>query len=94
MCPIENTVEYMNSKAFIFIFAVYGKVRVVRQCGYLTDNNSEQACRRQSGNGELFVTYCSCDTDLCNSSPAHVPQGFILGVSLLFVVLRIDYSFW
>nr|XP_053603237.1 uncharacterized protein LOC128671101 isoform X2 [Plodia interpunctella] len=49
---------------------IYGKVRVVRQCGYLHEEDEvegENICRRQTGNGELFVTYCSCDTDLCNA---------------------------
>ncbi|XP_049870019.1 uncharacterized protein LOC126369580 [Pectinophora gossypiella] len=63
---------------------IYGKVRVVRQCGYLPEEKSENSCRRQSGNGDLFVTYCSCDTDLCNSSPK---QHGVLGLILMLVIL-------
>ncbi|KAJ2952168.1 hypothetical protein O0L34_g4447 [Tuta absoluta] len=67
---------------------IYGKVRVVRKCGYLADENTEQSCRRQSGNGDLYVTYCSCDTDLCNSSTSNQSVVGLVVAALLFVGSR------
>ncbi|XP_030028747.2 uncharacterized protein LOC115446286 [Manduca sexta] len=59
------------------------KVRVVRQCGYLTDEwANETSCRRLVGVGEVFVTYCSCDTDLCNGA-SHNQQMALIGILLL-----------
>ncbi|XP_063377487.1 uncharacterized protein LOC134664672 [Cydia fagiglandana] len=67
---------------------IYGKVRVVRQCGYIEDEVNEKNCQRRPGNGDLFVTYCSCNTDLCNQAPQHgLAAGFI--VLTITVLLKI-----
>ncbi|XP_035439110.2 uncharacterized protein LOC118268652 [Spodoptera frugiperda] len=67
---------------------IYGKVRVVRQCGYLADNEiKERSCRRVVGNGDLFVTYCTCNTDLCNSGVAQNYQQMALVSAVLLLLL-------
>ncbi|XP_066582999.1 UPAR/Ly6 domain-containing protein crok [Prorops nasuta] len=47
---------------------VYGQTRVVRGCGYLTDEKDDGACQRRSGTHDVKVNYCSCNGDLCNSA--------------------------
>ncbi|CAG9810996.1 unnamed protein product [Chironomus riparius] len=47
---------------------VYGKVRVVRGCGYITDDRDDGTCAKRSGTHDVFALYCACTTDLCNSS--------------------------
>jgi hypothetical protein len=47
---------------------VYGKVRVVRGCGYITDERDDGICMKRSGTHDVFALYCACTTDLCNSS--------------------------
>lgn len=50
------------------IFAVYGQTRVVRGCGFITDESSDQQCLRRSGTHDVKAWYCSCTTDLCNAA--------------------------
>ncbi|KAI8423959.1 hypothetical protein MSG28_002628 [Choristoneura fumiferana] len=65
---------------------IYGKVRVVRQCGYITDAPGEKSCQRKPGNGDIFVTYCSCDSDLCNAAVAHTMPIFLVLIAALSLV--------
>ncbi|XP_063893187.1 uncharacterized protein LOC110374322 [Helicoverpa armigera] len=66
---------------------IYGKTRVVRQCGYLAEDQIQgQSCRRVVGNGDLFVTYCTCNTDLCNSGVAHNYQQMAFVSAVLFLL--------
>lgn len=48
----------------------FGKIRVIRDCGYLraeeTDDNKE--CVRRLGTHEVQATYCSCTKDVCNDA--------------------------
>ncbi|XP_061711486.1 uncharacterized protein LOC133520823 [Cydia pomonella] len=64
---------------------IYGKVRVVRQCGYIEDDPNEKNCQRKAGNGDLFVTYCSCDTDLCNHAAKHGLAVVMMAMVLLIL---------
>ncbi|XP_045765355.1 uncharacterized protein LOC123867387 [Maniola jurtina] len=68
---------------------IYGTVRIVRQCGYLEEQSGEHTCRRQTGNGDLFVTYCTCDTDLCNASTELTDNKVVLiPVTILYGLFK------
>ncbi|XP_059056777.1 uncharacterized protein LOC131850542 [Achroia grisella] len=66
---------------------IYGKVRVVRQCGYIADEDAEEkSCHRQASTGDVFVTYCSCTTDLCNSAHSINTQKTLIQTAMLFFI--------
>ncbi|XP_013164710.1 PREDICTED: uncharacterized protein LOC106115753 isoform X1 [Papilio xuthus] len=74
-CSLKDPLEHIPPVESKFCrsikMEIYGKVRVVRGCGFLTEENEkigDPPCRRQTGTGDLFVTYCTCDTDLCNKA--------------------------
>ncbi|CAG2054510.1 unnamed protein product [Timema podura] len=46
---------------------VYGKVRVVRGCGYI-EETSDRGCIRRAGTHDVMANYCSCKEDLCNAA--------------------------
>lgn len=58
---------------------VFGKVRVIRGCGYIKDEvvpeaekekgEDQQKCRKRSGTFEVQSLFCNCDTDECNAAP-------------------------
>ncbi|CAG9559535.1 unnamed protein product [Danaus chrysippus] len=67
--PPEHIVEHVEPTfCRVIKMEIYGKVRIVRQCGFLEEDNGEHTCKKQTGNGEVYTTYCSCDTDLCNAA--------------------------
>jgi hypothetical protein len=68
---------------------VYGKTRVVRGCGYLTDDRDDKECVKRSGTHDVFAVYCACTTDLCNDAP--VPQQFHKLISLISAIVLIVY---
>ena len=47
---------------------MYGKVRVLRGCGYITDERDDKMCIKRSGTHDVHALYCACTADLCNSS--------------------------
>lgn len=47
---------------------VYGVTRVVRGCGYITDERDDKSCMKRSGTHDVHALYCACTTDLCNTS--------------------------
>lgn len=47
---------------------VYGHTRVIRSCGYITDENDDKRCVRRSGTHEVTLHYCSCTRSLCNAA--------------------------
>ncbi|VVC98429.1 unnamed protein product [Leptidea sinapis] len=51
------------------------------------------SCKRQTGTGELFVTYCSCNTDLCNSSSKCDRDLAVLSILSLLAVYLFKTSF-
>ncbi|XP_067008329.1 UPAR/Ly6 domain-containing protein crok-like [Anabrus simplex] len=46
----------------------YGKVRVVRGCGYLVDQTllDGRSCVQRSGTHDVQIVYCACQGDHCN----------------------------
>ncbi|KAH0945204.1 hypothetical protein HN011_010738 [Eciton burchellii] len=67
---------------------VYGKVRVVRSCGYITDKMDNGECLTRSGTHDVRAQYCSCTSDLCNSveslrMPSLLPLAFLLTAVLM-----------
>ncbi|XP_045446992.1 uncharacterized protein LOC123655200 [Melitaea cinxia] len=88
-CSLKDPPEHIEPVEPTFCriikMEIYGNVRIVRQCGYLKEESEEHTCRKQTGNGEVFVTYCTCDTDLCNGAPKiHKNMALILAVSLIY----------
>uniref|UniRef100_A0A1A9VMC8 Uncharacterized protein n=1 Tax=Glossina austeni TaxID=7395 RepID=A0A1A9VMC8_GLOAU len=46
---------------------VYGKVRIVRGCGYIPDERTDDGeCLKRSGTHDVQAIYCACTNDLCN----------------------------
>lgn len=69
---------------------VYGIERVVRGCGYITDDRDDKSCMKRSGTHDVQALYCACTTDLCNaSSKVFDPRQIvfsILGLALIHLV--------
>ena len=65
---------------------VYGKIRVVRGCGYITDDNDNAECQRRTGTHDVKAYYCSCTGDLCNSAESRTPS-FLLPLTSLFAAV-------
>ncbi|XP_017794864.1 PREDICTED: uncharacterized protein LOC108576393 [Habropoda laboriosa] len=68
---------------------VYGKIRVVRSCGYITDEKENAECLKRTGTHEVQALYCSCTGDLCNSAESRTPSFLLPLTSLLAVVLAV-----
>ncbi|XP_011692397.1 PREDICTED: uncharacterized protein LOC105452727 [Wasmannia auropunctata] len=67
---------------------VYGKVRVVRGCGYITDEENDNGeCLTRSGTHDVRAKYCSCTDDLCNSVESLRTPSLLPLASLLTAVL-------
>ncbi|EFN85389.1 uncharacterized protein LOC105182373 [Harpegnathos saltator] len=67
---------------------VYGKVRVVRSCGYITHEKDNGECLMRTGTHDVRATYCSCTGDLCNSAlESRTPSLLLPLASLLTAVL-------
>ncbi|EDW60738.1 UPAR/Ly6 domain-containing protein crok [Drosophila virilis] len=49
---------------------IYGKVRVVRGCGYIPDERTDKECIRRLGTHDVSATYCACTQELCNGANA------------------------
>ncbi|XP_012269177.1 uncharacterized protein LOC105693673 [Athalia rosae] len=56
---------------------IYGKTRVVRGCGFLTDSRDDGDCVQRSGTHDVLAWYCACTTDLCNAANAKLPMSVI-----------------
>ncbi|CAD6226890.1 GSCOCG00005964001-RA-CDS [Cotesia congregata] len=70
---------------------VYGKVRVVRGCGFITDVKDDADCVRRTGTHDVMAYYCSCTTDLCNSSNYATPTfGLLLSIFSIVYILTTD----
>ncbi|KAG6800592.1 hypothetical protein HZU73_03983 [Apis mellifera caucasica] len=65
---------------------VYGKIRVIRNCGYIPDPRDNGDCLMRSGTHDVHVTYCACTGDLCNSAESHTPS-FLLPLTFLLTVI-------
>ena len=42
--------------------------RVVRTCGWISDDSTDGECIRRSGTFSVLVEYCTCSTDGCNGA--------------------------
>uniref|UniRef100_T1GQL7 Uncharacterized protein n=1 Tax=Megaselia scalaris TaxID=36166 RepID=T1GQL7_MEGSC len=67
---------------------VYGKVRVVRGCGYIRDSKDDKECVKRSGTHDVQAIYCACTTDLCNGAERAFGKE-----SLLLFLLPIFFFF-
>lgn len=65
---VNVTLDGCLSKVPFRPISVYGVVRVVRGCGYLTDDRDDKACMKRSGTHDVQALYCACTSDLCNTS--------------------------
>lgn len=75
----------MNEHIFYSFFLVFGKIRVVRDCGYLRTADDDMGCVKRSGTFEVQSFFCSCTNDLCNAaSITHHSLTYVIGA--LFVV--------
>ncbi|CAB3255878.1 unnamed protein product [Arctia plantaginis] len=91
-CSLKDPPEHLEVGEPTFCrsikMEIENKVRIVRQCGYLADKNvAENPCRRVVGNGDLFVTYCTCNTDLCNSASINYQQMALFVIIFVLVLV-------
>lgn len=69
---------------------VFGKPRVVRDCGYITsENDNNKNCLKKSGTFEVQNYFCSCDSDLCNKAPSIQYTPIMAIISFLATRLRL-----
>ncbi|KAK0182163.1 hypothetical protein PV327_000326 [Microctonus hyperodae] len=84
-CSFQQRLEHLNNMEPTLCRKisqkVYGKERVVRGCGYITDERDNAACVRRVGTHDVMAHYCSCTTDLCNTASGQMPMiGLLFGV--------------
>ncbi|XP_017476920.1 PREDICTED: uncharacterized protein LOC108366938, partial [Rhagoletis zephyria] len=54
----------------------YGKVRVVRGCGYIPDERTDDGlCLKRSGTHDVQAIYCACTAELCNHAASTLYQN-------------------
>nr|CAD7591164.1 unnamed protein product [Timema genevievae] len=70
-CSMRPLLEHLQDYQPIIcrktVQKVYGKVRVVRGCGYI-EETSDRGCIRRAGTHDVMANYCSCKEDLCNAA--------------------------
>ncbi|XP_017781256.1 PREDICTED: uncharacterized protein LOC108566065 [Nicrophorus vespilloides] len=70
-CSMKKPLEHMKDHKPILCRkitqTVQGKVRVIRGCGYIEEEN-EKECYRRTGTHDVQIIYCSCTKSLCNSA--------------------------
>lgn len=101
-CSFQPRLEHLShlepSVCRKIVQKVYGKIRVVRGCGYIADERDNGECVRRAGTHDVQAHYCSCTNDLCNSAESRTPS-FLLPLTFLFAVvlavpsLLLSYSF-
>lgn len=72
-CSMKEHPEHLTEKSPASLCRkttqkIFGKIRVVRGCGYLTDEHANKECLKRSGTFEVQSFFCSCDEDLCNGA--------------------------
>ncbi|XP_043480210.1 uncharacterized protein LOC122509940 [Leptopilina heterotoma] len=69
---------------------VYGEIRVVRGCGFINDDESDnKECIRRSGTHDVKAFYCSCTTDLCNAAYTTLPSKSIVGALVYLLTMKV-----
>ncbi|XP_049787137.1 uncharacterized protein LOC126249742 [Schistocerca nitens] len=85
--PLEHLGKIQPTICRKIVQRVYGKTRVVRGCGYLTDDSNPdgRSCFQRSGTHDVHVQYCTCNEDRCNSarSRSGPAAGALLAIALL-----------
>lgn len=69
---------------------VNGKIRVIRACGYYTDDRDDKECLKRSGTHEVQVKYCACTTDFCNTGSLPT-QTLVLQLLSIFFILGVIF---
>ncbi|XP_031634848.1 uncharacterized protein LOC116348117 [Contarinia nasturtii] len=64
---------------------IFGKIRVVRDCGYLVSDNDNKGCLKKSGTFEVQNYFCSCTNDLCNTASIKTQQFSLFALSAVLV---------
>lgn len=76
-CIGENSFIFhkLLSLMKFYSLTVYGKVRVVRGCGYITDKSDDGLCLKRSGTHDVQAIYCACTGELCNHAASTLYQS-------------------
>lgn len=75
---------------FLRFLSVFGKLRIVRDCGYVHDEHDDRECFRRTGTFEVESIFCSCTGDLCNSTPASTHQS-VFGVTIYIMIAALPF---
>lgn len=66
-------------------------MRVIRDCGYLTDEkDKDRVCLKRSGTFEVQTHFCSCTDDLCNAGERPVSLLWI-GAAMLSTISALPF---
>ncbi|KAL2721387.1 protein quiver-like, partial [Vespula maculifrons] len=68
---------------------IYGKDRVVRGCGYITDQKDNGACLLRTGTHDVRAHYCACTGDLCNSAEKRRPSSLLNLATVATIIVAI-----
>ncbi|XP_037950699.1 uncharacterized protein LOC119681592 [Teleopsis dalmanni] len=77
---------------------IYGKVRVVRGCGYIPDERDDGECMKRLGTHDVQAIYCACTTDLCNhAAPTLLTKNFVVNalpytLATIFVLITCNFN--
>nr|ATU82913.1 secreted Mys2-like protein [Pristhesancus plagipennis] len=88
LSPLEHLPDIRPTICRKNVQKVYGKVRVVRGCGYLDDEYLDGKCLYRSGTFNVLAQYCSCRGDLCNTGNKH---GLVTAL-LFFSITALFYT--
>lgn len=76
---------------------VYGKIRVVRGCGYITDERDDRECMKRSGTHDVQAIYCACTTDRCNGARSMLitsSDSIINALPLAFTIILLILTYY
>ncbi|XP_014261939.1 uncharacterized protein LOC106674023 [Cimex lectularius] len=86
--PLEHLPGQRPSICRKNVQKVYGKIRVVRGCGYIQDSNlNAEKCLYRSGTYNVHAQYCSCTGDLCNSANQAVTSALLISFLTVAAIL-------
>ncbi|XP_012276725.1 uncharacterized protein LOC105697710 [Orussus abietinus] len=88
-CSIQTRPEHLSHMEPVLCRKmsqkVYGKVRVVRGCGFITDERDNGECLLRTGTHDVKARYCACTGDLCNVGSHTSPIIGAIATSILFL---------